>query len=192
MKNYLKLILFVIILGAVTSGLLVGADLLTRDRIEANKEALIKSTILDAHGIPYTFANIHQVFADTITVETVGDFTFYINQQTGFVSFEFIGSGVWGPIRGVLTLEDDFETIVKIGILEQEETPGLGGIIAEARYLANFVGKLMVPSLEINKDPNPNKDNEVDAITGATRTSKAFESLINASYELHRTAWETR
>jgi len=192
MKQYLKLILFVLILGSITSGLLVGMDLLTRDRIEANKEALIKSTILDAHGISYTFANIHDVFADTITIEEIDGYTFYINDATGFVSFEFLGGGVWGPIRGVLTLEDDFQTIVKIGILEQEETPGLGGIIAESRYLATFVGKLMVPSLEINKDSSPNKDNEVDAITGATRTSKAFELLINEAYTLHLAAWETR
>jgi Na+-transporting NADH:ubiquinone oxidoreductase subunit C len=192
MKQYLKLIFFVLILGSITSGLLVGMDLLTRDRIEANKEALIKSTILDAHGISYTFANIHEVFADTITIEEIDGLKFYINDATGYVSFEFLGGGVWGPIRGVLTLEDDFQTIVKIGILEQEETPGLGGIIAESRYLATFVGKLMVPSLEINKDSNPNKDNEVDAITGATRTSKAFELLINEAYTLHLAAWETR
>ncbi len=192
MKQYLKLILFVLILGSITSGLLVGMDLLTRDRIEANKEALIKSTILDAHGIPYTFANIHEVFADTITIEEIDGLKFYINDATGFVSFEFLGGGVWGPIRGVLTLDDDFQTIVKIGILEQEETPGLGGIIAESRYLATFVGKLMVPSLEINKDSSPNKDNEVDAITGATRTSKAFELLINEAYTLHLAAWEMR
>jgi Na+-transporting NADH:ubiquinone oxidoreductase subunit C len=192
MKQYLKLILFVLILGSITSGLLVGMDLLTRDRIEANKEALIKSTILDAHGISYTFANIHEVFADTITIEEIDGLKFYINDATGFVSFEFLGGGVWGPIRGVLTLEDDFQTIVKIGILEQEETPGLGGIIAESRYLATFVGKLMVPSLEINKDSSPNKDNEVDAITGATRTSKAFELLINEAYTLHLAAWEMR
>lgn len=192
MKNYLKLIIFVVVLGAITSGLLIGMDVLTRDRIEANKEALIKSVILDAHGIPYTFANIHEVFEDSITITEVDGLTFYVNSVTGFVSFEFLGSGVWGPIRGVLTLEDDFETIVKIGILEQEETPGLGGIIAESRYLSTFVGKLMVPTLEINKDPSPNKDNEVDAITGATRTSEAFELLINEAYTLHVAAWENR
>ena len=43
MSQNLKLIIFVVVLGLVTSGLLLGADALTKDRIELNKEAKLKS-----------------------------------------------------------------------------------------------------------------------------------------------------
>ena len=50
----------------------------------------------------------------------------------------------------------------------------------------------MVPTLEINKDSTPNKENEIDAITGATRTSESFEIIMNDNYVVYKAAWESR
>lgn len=192
MKQNLKLIVFVLVLGLLTSGLLVGVDALTRDRIEQNKIAQLKAAILDANQVSYNFNNIHTIFDDEIETIVIDDLTFYLHTTSGNVSYTFIGGGVWGPISGVMTLEDDFETIVAIKVLKQEETPGLGGIIAEAKYLANFVGIKMVPTLLINKDSAANLPNEVDAITGATRTSEAFEIIMNDQFAIYQTAWNSR
>lgn len=192
MKQNLKLLVFVLILGVLTSGLLVGVDALTRDRIIQNQAAQLKSAILDANEISYNFGNIHDVFAEEIEEITVGELTFYEAKESKNVSYEYTGGGVWGPISGVITLDADFETIVAIKVLNQQETPGLGGIIAEAKYLANFVGIKMVPSLQINKDSSANLPNEVDAITGATRTSESFEIIMNDNYAIYKAAWESR
>lgn len=192
MKQNLKLLAFVLILGILTSGLLVGVDALTRDRIIQNQAAQIKSAILDANEISYNFGNIHDVFEEEIEVITVGELTFYEAKDSKNVSYEYTGGGLWGPISGVITLKSDFETIVSVSVLNQQETPGLGGIIAEAKYLANFVGIKMIPTLEINKDSSPNLPNEVDAITGATGTSNAFERIMNDNYTLYKAAWDSR
>lgn len=192
MKQNLKLMMFVLILGILTSGLLVGVDALTRDRIVQNQAAQLKSAILDANEISYNFGNIHDVFDEEIEVITVGELTFYEAKESKNVSYEYTGGGVWGPISGVITLNADFETIVAIKVLNQQETPGLGGIIAEAKYLANFVGIKMVPTLQINKDSSANLPNEIDAITGATRTSEAFEIIMNDNYVVYKAAWESR
>ncbi|MDY0074424.1 MAG: FMN-binding protein [Acholeplasmataceae bacterium] len=192
MKQNLRLIIFVLILGLFTSGILVGVDALTRDRIKQNEAAQLKGAILAANDESYNFGNIHDVFDDVIEIIEVDDLTFYEHKTTGYISYEYTGGGVWGPISGIITLESDFETIVAIKVLQQEETPGLGGIIAEAKYLANFVGIKMTPTLEINKDSSPNLPNEVDAITGATRTSSAFEKIMNDTYQIYKAAWESR
>ncbi len=192
MKQSLKLIVFVLILGILTSGLLVGMDALTRDRIEANKAAQLKGAILTANQTSYNFGNIHDVFDEKVDMITVGEFIFYQHKETKNISYEFNGGGVWGPIKGVVTLQENFETIVAIKVTEQQETPGLGGIIAEAKYLANFEGIQMIPTLEINKDGSANQPNEIDAITGATRTSDAFEIIMNDTYENYKTAWLSR
>lgn len=192
MKQNLKLMMFVLILGILTSGLLVGVDALTRDRIVQNQAAQLKSAILDANEISYNFGNIHDVFDEEIEVITVGELTFYEAKESKNVSYEYTGGGVWGPISGVITLNADFETIVAIKVLNQQETPGLGGIIAEAKYLDNFVGIKMVPTLQINKDSSANLPNEIDAITGATRTSEAFEIIMNDNYVVYKAAWESR
>lgn len=192
MKQNLKMLVFVLILGILTSGLLVGMDALTRDRIVQNELAQLKGAILDANEVSYNFGNIHDVFAEEVEVIEVGDLVFYQHKTTNNVSYEYTGGGVWGPISGIVTLSADFETIVAIAVLEQQETPGLGGIIAEAKYLANFVGIKMIPTLEINKDSSTNKENEIDAITGATRTSESFEIIMNDNYAVYKAAWESR
>lgn len=191
MKRYMNMIVFVLIMGTVTALLLSGMDYLTKDRIAENQEAELKSTILDAYEISYNLSNIHDVFDQTITKEEHGDITFYIDMKSESVSYVFEGGGVWGAIIGVITLKSDFETIQYIRILQQEETPGLGGIVAEEQYLANYVGKKLDPSISIVKAPT-DSSNEVIAISGATRTSSAFENILNTSYAAAKAAWNMR
>lgn len=189
MNQNLKMMIFVVILGLVTSALLLGANALTEDRIELNKEAKLKSAILDGFDIEYNFTNIHDVFDDSVTILEEDGYTFYVNDLTGSVAYRFEGSGLWGPIIGILTLESDFETIVRITILEQEETPGLGGVVAERPYLDNYVGVKMTPSIDVTKE-GATEPNQVDAITGATGTSNAFEGILNDNYDEYSAAWQ--
>lgn len=203
MKEYLKMILFVLIMGAITSGVLIGMDQLTAERIAANESAEIKTTIMDSYGIAYTTTNLHEVFQEQVEVVSSGDFTFYVDKVSGAVSYEFLGGGVWGPISGVITLESDFQTIREITVLDQEETPGLGGRIAEEDILGRFVGLVLVLNadegsygspryLQINKNTADNAANEIDSIAGATRTSERFEVIFNTTYEAAKAAWDAR
>jgi len=199
MSNNLKLIIFVIILGSVTSLFLLGMDALTSDRIEANREAEFKSVILNAYNVSFNFGNIHDVFDEkvnriekSVTVgENVEIYVFYQDLVTNAISFEFSGDGVWGEISGVITLDSTFTTILNITVLQQVETPGLGGIIATRKYLDTFNGITFIDDeiQVIRKDNIPNAENEVDAIAGATRTSNAFETIINQTYALYKNAW---
>lgn len=187
MNKQIQTILFVLVLGIFASALLVGMDAVTADRIEQNKEALLQSAILDGFDEDFTFATINDTFNNAVTVHDVDGHTIYQHNDTGRISFRFEGGGVWGPIIGILTLEDDLETIVEITILEQEETPGLGGVVAERGYLDTFVGKKL--EISILKGATSLNDNQVDAITGATRTSEAFEGILNTDYNEIIGAW---
>lgn len=194
MKQYIRMMLFVIILGGVTSGLLVGMDLLTKDRIALNKEASIKSAILDAYDISYNLNNIHDIFETEINViQYEGEDTFYVDNRTGQISYIFTGGGVWGTIRGVITFESDFRTVVNISILEQSETPGLGGVVAERWYLDTYIGTVFdtaSPYIIIRHAQEDNLTNEVDAITGGTRTSEKFMEILNTTYEAFKAKWD--
>lgn len=189
MNQNLKIILFVLVMSFITSGILLGVEALTADRIQDNQDAKIKIAVLDANDIAYSISSINETFDAEINVLTIDEWTFYVNPDNGSISFAIAGNGVWGPIEGILTLEGDFKTILSVSILQQEETPGLGGVLAEPRYLENFVGKMFNPTFELNKDPAPNKDNEIDAITGATNTSKRFQEFLNNDYDQAKAAW---
>jgi Na+-transporting NADH:ubiquinone oxidoreductase subunit C len=185
MKRILNIMSFVFILGTVTSLLIIGMDALTFERIKANEQALFQSKVLDAFEVSYTTATINEVFersVEPIELDVNGEtFTVYRDPVSGRISMEISGGGVWGPIIGVLTLEADLVTIANVAILQQEETPGLGGRITEPAYLAKYVGVRFNPNIVVRQGATA--DNEVDAITGATGTSGRFQIILNDTYE---------
>jgi len=190
MNQYVKMIIFVIVMGVFTSALLVTVEVATSERIEQNQLANLYSAVLNANNESYTQANLADVFHDTVEEIEEDGLTFYVHKESGAISYQIEGQGVWGPIIGVLTLEEDFETIKHITILEQEETPGLGGVIEQRDYLDNYVGKSMTPSLTISRSANMDDANEVDAIVGGTRTSSNFETIMNEEFQRHQTVFE--
>ena len=99
------------------------------------------------------------------------------------MAFEFKGPGLWGPIYGIISLNPDLKTVRRINILHQEETPGLGARIADNSYLSQFKNKEFFPSLVFTPAGKAKANNEVDAITGATGSSKALEKLLNETIQ---------
>ena len=174
----LRIIIFIVLLGSFLTALLVGVNYYTAPIIKKNEELKKKSSVLDAFDISYTKKNLEDVFSANIKVVKKGGKEFYISLSKE-AAFGIKGSGVWGPIKGVIAFNPDLESIKGITIIHQEETPGLGGRLSEKGYLAKFQGKKVIPALKIVPRGKAKGENEVDAITGATMTSKAFERLIN-------------
>ncbi|SMB81015.1 electron transport complex protein RnfG [Desulfonispora thiosulfatigenes DSM 11270] len=68
--------------------------------------------------------------------------------------------------------------ITNIKVLSQAETPGLGAQVEEAWFAERFKGKSAKEDLEIVKNP-AKEDNEIEAITASTITSKAVAHGVN-------------
>jgi Na+-transporting NADH:ubiquinone oxidoreductase subunit C len=169
----------VVILGTLLSAVILAVNSYTAPRIAKNDELTIKRTILEAQKIDFQQDTVEQVFDRNIDVVSREGKTFYVLKNKD-VAFEFNGSGLWGPIHGVISLQGDLQTIKRIVIIHQEETAGLGGRLAERSYMVNFENKKFAPAIELVNRRKAEKDTEVDGISGATLTSKAFEKLINA------------
>jgi len=87
--------------------------------------------------------------------------------------YNVVQAGYGGPI--VIKVGFDIEGRVKgVRILEQSETPGLGAKITEKAFLDQFAGK-SGNELFLKKH---NKEGTIDAITGATISSKAVSDAI--------------
>jgi len=70
--------------------------------------------------------------------------------------------------------------VVGMEILESRETPGLGDkIYKDADFVANFEHLAVKPEIVTVKKGQKSASNEVDAITGATISSKAVVRIIN-------------
>lgn len=73
---------------------------------------------------------------------------------------------------------DNKNTVRGIKILEQEETPGLGTDILKPKFLNQFVNK----SAPFSKDFS-SQTSKIDALTGATISSKAVINAVNKAME---------
>lgn len=178
----LRILIFVVVMGTVSGALLVGINAFTTPLIVKNEELKIKSSVLDVLQLPYDKSNVLDIFAHQIKVLEIDKRKFY-SSPDGSITFEFYGPGLWGPISGIASINADLKTIKTIKILHQEETPGLGARIAEQDFLKQFVDKEFLPKLLFMPEGKAKDKNEVDAITGATGSSKALEKLLNETLQ---------
>lgn len=95
------------------------------------------------------------------------------------------GKGLWGPIWGYISLDDDKNTIFGAVFSHKGETPGLGAEIDKPPFQKVFVGKQLFDanktfvSIQVQKaGANKGTIHEVDAISGGTITSKGVESML--------------
>lgn len=88
------------------------------------------------------------------------------------------GQGLWGLMRGYLSVQGDGNTINGITFYSHSETPGLGGEVDNPRWKAQWEGKEIFaeddsvqPDIQLVKG-GARGETEVDALSGATLTSK--------------------
>jgi Na+-transporting NADH:ubiquinone oxidoreductase subunit C len=99
--------------------------------------------------------------------------------------FPLHGKGLWGAIYGYVALNSDLTTIYGITFGHDEETPGLGSQISKKPFQAQFKGKRVFdkqgtfhPVKVVKNNLASSSKHKVDAISGATITSKGVEEMI--------------
>ncbi|MBU1702564.1 MAG: FMN-binding protein [Candidatus Eisenbacteria bacterium] len=91
------------------------------------------------------------------------------------------GSGFQDVIKLIYGYNPAEKTVVGLQILESRETPGLGDkIIKDADFKQNFQRLSVEPEIRAVKKGAKSAANEIDAITGATISSKAVVKILNA------------
>ena len=94
------------------------------------------------------------------------------------------GAGLWGPVWGYIAVGTDGK-IAGATFDHSSETPGLGGKIKDdPSFRAQFAGKAFdfsdtTPFAIVKGGAPAGKANAIDAITGATMTSKGLSAAIN-------------
>ncbi len=94
--------------------------------------------------------------------------------------------GFGGPMKVVVGI-DAAGTVTGVSLLEMNETPGLGARTAEAAFSGQFAGKGPKGALAVSKTP-PENERQVQAVSGATISSRAVTAAVNAA----RAYWRMR
>ncbi|MEN8170821.1 MAG: FMN-binding protein [Pseudomonadota bacterium] len=99
------------------------------------------------------------------------------------------GPGFQDTIRVLYGYQPAERKVVGMWILESRETPGLGDkIYKDAVFVANFDDLAIDPQIVTMKKGTKSAPNEIDAITGATISSKAVVRIINEGHAV----WDKR
>lgn len=172
MKVLWKMVGVLGITAAVSGFLLAYVDQKTISQIKENQEKAISSAIskLIPEGEKYQ-------------LKLLSDYKVYFVFDKGGKLLGYCvltsGSGYQGEIKMLIGISSDLVTLKGIEILENVETPGLGGKISEEFFKQQFKGKKFSPRLTYVKGKEAENENEVQAITGATVSSSSVVRIIN-------------
>jgi Na+-translocating ferredoxin:NAD+ oxidoreductase subunit G len=95
------------------------------------------------------------------------------------------GQGYADKIELLVGLDPNFTTITGLFVLEQKETPGLGNKMIFPEWRGQFTGKPTDPALKVVKTGAKEKT-EIDAITGATISSRSVTAIVNGAVKALR------
>ena len=107
------------------------------------------------------------------------------------------GNGLWGPVWAYVALENDQNTITGIVFDHKSETPGLGAEITSPSFISKFIDypkqivdeKGAYKSVSIIKGGDPTTKHEIDAIAGATITSKGVSTMLKEAFIPYMKYW---
>lgn len=191
-KSFAFPIVFMAILTAVFTFVLSFLNYSTADQIEFNEQTDLRKKILYVFDIETNTDDpeeIARIFDENIEVleedgkpVRIGENEVYVQKENGEIeayAFPARGAGLWGSILGYVAITDDYSEIIGVDFISHSETPGLGGRIDEEEYKEQFRGIDLNDEEEDYIVYNPAPDGNIDAISGATSTSKAVSNIFN-------------
>ncbi|NLT52604.1 MAG: FMN-binding protein [Ignavibacteria bacterium] len=172
MNNTLKMVITLTLIGVISGGVLFAVNKWSEDYIREHSDNSTKDAIFQV--IPG---------ASDYKTKTSGKLKYFEvfdnkNKLAGY-ALPCEGNGFQGKIKLMAGLSPDIEKITGIKILEQTETPGLGSKITDNGFSGQFVGLEVLPKIGCVKGKPAENPNEIQAITGATISSKSVVKILN-------------
>lgn len=179
MNNTAKIIIVLTLITLISGAVLALLDSYTRPKIESYRKIQENNAI--AEVLPEN---------DRIKEIVQDGYVFYEayrkNELVG-VAFQVSGGGYQSELVLMLGVSPDFSRITGLKILSQVETPGLGTKIEKDEsnkqdpgwFINQFKGLRILPSITYVKNAAPSRETEIQAITGATVSSKAVVDILN-------------
>lgn len=182
MRETIKLGLVLFLVASISAIILGVSNMITgpviAETIEMQNKEARQSVLAEADDFKKVkvegFEGIVEVFEGIKTDETIG---YTIKSKI---------NGFSGPIE-ILTGIDCEGNVTGMKVLSNSETPGLGKNAENEEFQTPFIGKNSKDKVEVSKT-EPQKSSEIQALTGATITSKAVANGVNLALEYFESA----
>ena len=183
-----RLGLILMIVSAVSAGALSLTYAVTKDRIATQKKLEELEAVLHTLPAARRPGEFTELTADTsAAARAYPDLSkIYIARRQGSLlgySIQMVPRGYGGPIQMAVGIDRDGR-VAGVAIIDLKETPGLGGNVAEPEWLRQFRGKMGQEKLEVGVD--------VDAVSGATRSSRAVSLGVREALDAYHRFLERR
>lgn len=199
-KNRLFPVLFMFIITLVFISVTTIIYTVTKDTIKFNESLRLRRAILFAAEVPVPEDQdeIEKIIAGRVKEikDDRGNTRYYIvykEDLTTVSSYVIIekGAGLWGTITIAVGFDGEIKALRGVEVIDQNETPGLGGRISELWFKEQFRGKKS-PFTKV-AEGDPADENQFQAITGATYSSNAVMDILNtSSIEIKKIAGDSR
>ena len=176
-------IIFMLLISAVFAALLAGANAYYSPVIRENEEEVRKKSVLYVLDVAVNeSARLQEVYEENIIETNLNGTKAYAKlspegEAEGYAFF-FSAPGLWGTINGYIAVARDFRSLLGVDFVSHNETPGLGGRIDELWFKEQF-RKISIGNNAVLAYKNED-GGQVDAITGATSTSRAVLDILNS------------
>lgn len=183
MNSIFKLGLNLFIICAISAGLLAGTNQITAPLIEqrneqANNEAR-KAVLPNASDFELLDSNDYGKNGEVEIVEVYKGLN---GSDIAGYTVKVLPKGYGGEIELMVGIKSD-GSISGVSIGNMSETPGLGAKAKEEAFYGQYAGK---PATELSVIKSGSAgETEIQAISGATITSKAVTSGVNAAVEVY-------
>ena len=190
-QSALRLTLTLGVAGLVSGLLLVGAYEWTLPRIKANEAKAMERAVLKV--VPGSKV-VKRLRKTTQGLEEVGGdsespvFGAYSSdgKLKGYALMG-AGPGFQDTIVLIYGYDPHRKLVTGLEIIDSRETPGLGDkIFKDAAFGAEFKALSVEPAVTLLKGSGSTEPNVVDAITGATISSRAVVNIVNATNDAWR------
>lgn len=188
-SNLVNMVLALVLVTVISAASIAVVHSLTKERIAESKTAKAHNKVKEI------VSDIDMNTVEAVILPTNGEdggeplqcYPSYKNEELQNVVIKtYSNNGYNGQIWLMAGFMAD-GTIVNVSVLEQKETPGLGTKITEDKFLSQFKGQNPETfSLRVKQDGG-----DVDAVTAATISSRAFCNALERAYVSFK-AWDKK
>lgn len=180
-KELLRLGAILTVICIVVAGIVAFVYESTKDQIALNNK-ISKS---DLAVVMPDSDSIVEITADFEADETV--FEIYKAMKGSDIVGYVYKTNVTGykPDVEVLVGVDIEGAIVATMVTKLSETPGVGALVKEEKYISQFSGKVTAAEFKVVKT-TPAADNEIECVSGATISSTAVVSAVNCAVKFNK------
>ena len=194
MKKRLFSIMYMFLITLLFTSMVSAVKIINEERIERNEKIKLQRIVLEVLGMPLhkgaSDGEAARLFQGRVKAINVNDKILYVGYEEGGrgisgYAFPVGGPGFWGPIEGLVAVDEKASRVIGIAFYKHTETPGLGARMTEPWFRNQFKGLRLLPVegdkriFYLKPEGTGRNPNDLSAITGATGTSRAVETFLN-------------